>query len=29
MTLDLVKRKNEIEELDRLGAGGWEAVAIV
>jgi hypothetical protein len=29
MTFDLVKRKNEIEELNRLGAEGWEAVAMV
>ena len=29
MTWDLVKRKNEIEELNRLGRDGWEAVAMV
>lgn len=29
MTFDLVKRKNEIEELNRLGRDGWEAVAMV
>ena len=29
MTFDLVKRKNEIEELNRLGREGWEAVAMV
>jgi hypothetical protein len=29
MTLDLVKRKNEIEELNALGREGWEAVAMV
>ena len=29
MTFDLVKRKNEIEELNRLGGEGWEAVAMV
>jgi hypothetical protein len=29
MTLDLVKRKNEIEELNRLGRDGWEAMAMV
>jgi hypothetical protein len=28
-TWDLVKRKNEIEELNRLGRDGWEAVATV
>ena len=28
-TFDLVKRKNEIEELNRLGREGWEAVAMV
>ena len=26
---DLVKRKNEIHELNRLGREGWEAVAMV
>ena len=26
---DLVNRKNEIEELNRLGRDGWEAVAMV
>ena len=26
---DLVKRKDEIEELNRLGREGWEAVAMV
>ena len=29
MTFDLVKRKNEVEELNRLGQEGWEAVAMV
>ena len=29
MTFGLVKRKNEIEELNRLGREGWEAVAMV
>jgi hypothetical protein len=29
ITFDLVKRKNEIEELNRLGLEGWEAVAMV
>jgi hypothetical protein len=29
ITFDLVKRKNEIEELNRLGQEGWEAVAMV
>lgn len=29
MTFDLVKRKTEIEELNRLGREGWEAVAMV
>ena len=29
MTFDLVKRKTEIEELNRLGQEGWEAVAMV
>jgi hypothetical protein len=29
MTFDLVKRKKEIEELNRLGREGWEAVAMV
>jgi hypothetical protein len=29
MTWDLVKRKNEVEELNRLGRDGWEAVAMV
>jgi hypothetical protein len=29
MTWDLVKRKNEIEQLNRLGRDGWEAVATV
>ena len=29
MTFDLVKRKSEIEELNRLGREGWEAVAMV
>ena len=28
-TFDLVKRKDEIEELNRLGREGWEAVAAV
>ena len=28
-TFDLVKRKSEIEELNRLGRQGWEAVAMV
>jgi hypothetical protein len=28
-TFDLVKRKTEIEELNRLGGEGWEAVAMV
>jgi hypothetical protein len=29
MTFDLTKRQNEIEELNRLGREGWEAVAMV
>jgi hypothetical protein len=29
MTFDLVKRTDEIEELNRLGREGWEAVAMV
>jgi hypothetical protein len=29
MTWDLLKRKTEIEELNRLGEDGWEAVAMV
>jgi hypothetical protein len=29
MTLDLLKRKNELEKLNRLGQDGWEAVAMV
>ena len=29
MTFDLVKRKTEIAELNRLGQEGWEAVAAV
>ena len=29
ITFDLVKRKNEIVELNRLGREGWEAVAMV
>ena len=29
MTFDLVKRKAEIEGLNRLGREGWEAVAMV
>lgn len=29
MTFDLVKRKNEVQELNRLGREGWEAVAMV
>ena len=29
MTFDLAKRKNEVEELNRLGREGWEAVAMV
>ena len=29
MTFDLVKRKTEIEGLNRLGREGWEAVAMV
>jgi hypothetical protein len=29
MTFDLVKRKNEITELNRLGREGWEAIATV
>lgn len=29
MTFDLVKRKKEIDELNRLGQEGWEAVAMV
>ena len=29
MTFDLVKPKNEIEELNRLGRDGREAVAMV
>jgi hypothetical protein len=29
MTFDLVKRKTEIEGLDRLGREGWEAVTMV
>jgi hypothetical protein len=29
MTFDLVKRKNEVEELNRLGREGWEAVSMV
>ena len=28
-TFDLVKRKNESEELNRLGQKGWEAVGMV
>jgi hypothetical protein len=28
-TFDLVKRKTEAEELNRLGGEGWEAVAMV
>jgi len=28
-TFDLVKRKNESEELDQLGLQGWEAVGMV
>ena len=28
-TFDLVKRKTEITELNRLGQDGWEAVAVV
>ena len=29
MTFDLVKRKTEIEGLNRLGREGWEAVSMV
>jgi hypothetical protein len=29
MTYDLVKRANEIEQLNRLGREGWEAVSMV
>jgi hypothetical protein len=29
MTFDLVKRKTEIDGLNRLGREGWEAVAMV
>lgn len=29
MTFDLIKRKTEIESLNRLGRDGWEAVAMV
>ena len=29
MTFDLVRRKDEIQELNRLGREGWEAVAMV
>jgi hypothetical protein len=29
MTFDLLKRKTEIEDLNRLGREGWEAVATV
>ena len=28
-TFDLLKRKTEIDELDRLGREGWEAVTMV
>lgn len=28
-TCDLVKRRDEIEALNRLGAEGWEAVGMV
>ena len=28
-TFDLVKRKNEIEQLNRLGREGWESVGMV
>jgi hypothetical protein len=28
-TFDLVKRKNEIEELNRLGREGWDAIGMV
>ena len=29
MTFDLVKRTTEIDELNRLGQEGWEAVGMV
>ena len=29
MTFDLIKRKTEIDSLNRLGREGWEAVAMV
>ena len=29
LTFDLVKRKTEVEQLNRLGQEGWEAVAMV
>ncbi|MDE3129900.1 MAG: hypothetical protein KGL16_02005 [Acidobacteriota bacterium] len=29
LTFDLVKRRSEIAELNRLGREGWEAIAMV
>ena len=29
MTLDLTKRKTQVESLNQLGREGWEAVAMV
>ena len=28
-TLDILKRRGEVEELNRLGRDGWEAVGMV